>query len=42
MISVAPECQQRRRRAFFVIAEIMGRPDKPDDDDQDGMAELLA
>jgi hypothetical protein len=39
MISVPQERLQRRRHAPGFIAEIMGRPDKPGDDDQKGMIE---
>jgi len=34
MITVLQDLDLRRRRVLCVSAEIMGRPDKPGDDDQ--------
>jgi hypothetical protein len=43
MITVPPERKLWRRRVAKPIAEIMGRPDKPGDDDQEnGLATALS
>jgi len=34
MIAVLQDLDPRRRRAPWILAEIMGRPDEPGDDEQ--------